>query len=310
MDVRQLRAFATIAARGSITAASRELYIGQPALSRQLAALERTLGVRLFDRRPDGVELTEAGQRFLTDVEAVLTLCDALAPPDSESGPGSAVEPEPAAARPLVVAFTVSIGRGLMPAVAERLEQSGSAVTFSLRQVWFRDRFTHLVAGQVDAVLAWLPLETTLALRHETLLREPRLLALPPGHRLTGYDEVPFSELLDEPFLALPASLPRMRSYWLAEELRGGHPARIGATVNGPDETIEALAQGLGVAFITSGNAAIYRRPEFVTRPVSGLSPAELAVVWREDEDRPAVRDFVRACREAAVGLRLSGSRG
>ena len=299
MEVRQLRAFAAIAARGSITAASNELYISQPALSRQLAALERSVGARLFERRPDGVTLTELGRRLLPEVEAVLALYDTLVP----VGSSTVRAPAPVDERSLVVGITVSIGRGLLPEAARRLGEADDPVTFAVRQVGFSEPFVLLGARQLDVVLAWMPLETALPLRHETLLTEPRLLAMHPGHRLAGHTEIAFAELLDEPFLALPDSLPRLRSYWLAEDLRGGHPVRVGSVVNGPDETVEALARGLGVALVSAGNAEIYRRPEFVTRPVAGVPPAELAVVWRDDEHRPAVLDFVRACRAAADRL-------
>ena len=301
MDVRQLRIFATVAAHGSITAAGNELHVTQPALSRQLAALERSVGAPLFERWSGGVRLTEPGRRFLPDVEAVLAAYDALVPLDTS--PAARSDPAPPAqvdGQFLVVGIATSIGRGLLPQVAQRLE-ADTPVTFSVRQVGFGALATLLVARQLDAVLAWLPLGTTLPLRHATLLTEPRLLALPSSHRLTGYDVIPFHELLDEPFLALPESMGPARSYWLAEDLRGGRPVRVGAVVNGPDETVEALARGLGVALVSSGNAEIYRRPEFVTRPVVGVPPAGLAVVWRSDEHRPAVLEFVRACREAAA---------
>lgn len=61
MESRQLRYFSEIAEAGSFTAAAARLHIAQPALSRQIAALERDLGVELFTRQPSGVALTEAG---------------------------------------------------------------------------------------------------------------------------------------------------------------------------------------------------------------------------------------------------------
>ncbi len=62
MESRQLRYFSEIAEAGSFTAAAARLHIAQPALSRQIAALERDLGVALFIRQPSGVTLTKAGE--------------------------------------------------------------------------------------------------------------------------------------------------------------------------------------------------------------------------------------------------------
>jgi DNA-binding transcriptional LysR family regulator len=83
---------------------------------------------------------------------------------------------------------------------------------------------------------------------------EPRVLALPPGHRLAGQDRIAFGDLLDEPFLALPASSAALRDHWLATDARDGRPAVIGAEVATSEETVEALLAGLGVCLVAAGN--------------------------------------------------------
>ncbi|MEF2074408.1 LysR family transcriptional regulator [Consotaella aegiceratis] len=72
MRLEQLRLFLAIAKAGSISAASRETGLAQPALSVQMRQLEQSLAVRLFDRSVHGVRLTEAGQRLLPRADAVL----------------------------------------------------------------------------------------------------------------------------------------------------------------------------------------------------------------------------------------------
>jgi DNA-binding transcriptional LysR family regulator len=106
---------------------------------------------------------------------------------------------------------------------------------------------------------------------------------------------VPFSELVNEPFIALPESANGLRDFWLANDQRRA-PARVAAEAETAEETFEAVASGLGVALLAAGNAEIYQREDFVARPVSGLSPSELAVVWRTGDQRHAVRVFVDAC--------------
>jgi LysR family transcriptional regulator, nitrogen assimilation regulatory protein len=72
MEIRQLRYFVAIADSGSFTKAAERVYVAQSALSHQLAQLEDELGVRLFSRSRRGVELTEAGQRFLPHAVSIL----------------------------------------------------------------------------------------------------------------------------------------------------------------------------------------------------------------------------------------------
>jgi LysR family transcriptional activator of glutamate synthase operon len=65
MDSRQVHYFLTIVKTGSFSAAADELYISQSSLSKQIMALEKELGIQLFDRSKRQITLTEAGRIFL-----------------------------------------------------------------------------------------------------------------------------------------------------------------------------------------------------------------------------------------------------
>lgn len=99
------------------------------------------------------------------------------------------------------------------------------------------------------------------------------------------------------PFLALPESAGPLRDHWLAIDARDGRPPVIGAEIASPDETYEALVDGLGVCPLASGNAPLVARAGVVIRPVAGLSPTQLALAWRADGNRPLVRAYVEAAR-------------
>lgn len=72
------RLFLAAADAGSLSAAAARLGVSQPTMSRQLAALERRLGSRLFDRRPNGLELTTAGRRILAGARDLENRAQAL----------------------------------------------------------------------------------------------------------------------------------------------------------------------------------------------------------------------------------------
>lgn len=65
MKLDQLRSFEAVARVGHFTRAAEELYLAQPSLSRQIAALEADLGTELFHRGPTGAALTDAGELLL-----------------------------------------------------------------------------------------------------------------------------------------------------------------------------------------------------------------------------------------------------
>jgi len=76
MELRHLRYFKAVAERLSFSRAAEELRVAQPALSRQVKALEEELGARLLDRNRVRVQLTDAGRTFYAHTCKVLAQVD------------------------------------------------------------------------------------------------------------------------------------------------------------------------------------------------------------------------------------------
>lgn len=296
VHVRDLRYFVAVAEELHFTRAAERLYVSQPALSKQVRALERHLGAELFRRDPQGVTLTEAGEALLPHARRVL---------DAWSEGSAALDAGRAAARStLVVGMSTSPGRGgLLPAIRSRFTAAHPDTVLRLRQVSWEDPTAGLADGDADIAFVWLPLPDAERYGWTVVAEEPRLVALPETHRLASRPEIDFADLLDEPFLALPAGAGPLRDYWLALEERAGRPPRIGAEIAGTEETYEALVAGLGVCLVATGNAPLITLGGVVTRPVRGLAPSRFALAWRrEDARRPLVRAYAEACRRVAGG--------
>ncbi|MEE1817795.1 LysR substrate-binding domain-containing protein [Streptomyces sp. SP18ES09] len=293
MDVhgRELRYFLAVAEELHFTRAADRLYVSQPALSKQIRALERQLGAALFDRDRRGVALTPVGTALLPHARAVLAAW--------EEGRGAVERARTAADRTLVVGMTTSPGRGgLLPAIRSRFTEAHPEARLRLRQVGWEDPTAGLADGTSDVAFVWLPMIGPDRFRWVVVAAEPRLVALPEAHPLAARAGLAMADLLDEPFLALPGTGPELRDHWLAVEARGGRPPVVGAEIASADEAYEALVGGLGICLVAAGNAPLLTRGGVVTRPVRDVTPSRFAVAWRASDDRPLVRDYARAAAD------------
>jgi DNA-binding transcriptional LysR family regulator len=294
VHVRDLRYFVAVAEELHFTRAAEKLYVSQPALSKQIRALERQLGAELFRRDRQGVALTAAGAALLPYAERVLAVW--------AEGAAALAEVGAAERSTLVVGMSTSPGRGgLLPAIRSRFTAARPEANVRLRQVSWADPTAGLADGDADVAFVWLPLPDAERYGWTVVAEEPRLVALPDTHPLAARAEVDFADLVDEPFLALPPDAGPLRDHWLALDERGGRLPRIGAEIASTEETYEALVAGLGICLVATGNAHLITLGGVITRPVHGISPSRYALAWRrEDGVRPLVRAYAEACRLVA----------
>ncbi len=288
VHVRDLRYFLAVAHELSFTRAAETLHISQPALSKQIRALERQLRVSLFDRGAGSVRLTRAGAELVPYADEMVASWERAKRSLSE-----------AADCTLVLGMHTSPGRGLLPKVRAMMVSSCPDVELELRQVAWSDRTAGLADRSTDAAFVWLPLPAP-PYRWVTIAREPRLVALPNDHPLAAQAEVSIGDLRDEPFLALPQSAGPLRDYWLALEDRDGQPVRIAAVINDTEETYEAVASGIGVCLLAAGNAPIFDRGDVTMLPVTDISPSELVLAWNERHCPPLLETFATLCEQVA----------
>jgi DNA-binding transcriptional LysR family regulator len=280
--LRELRYFVATAEELTVTAAAVRLFVSQPALSKQLRALERRLGFELFQRLPRGLALTEQGSSLLPAVRTMLETWDrAYAEARALTHP-----------RQLVVGMQTAVGRDLQRPAVQRFRERAPGWTVSLRLVGWDDPTAGLADASSDVAFVWLPVPTD-DIGTRVLVRENRWAALPSGHRLADLEKIPFAELLDEPFIALPAAAGPLRDFWLAVDARAGRPVEIAAEATAADEVLELVSAGVGIALLAEGNTHLYERPDLIFRPIPDLPPAELAIAWRRTDPREVIHVFI-----------------
>jgi DNA-binding transcriptional LysR family regulator len=120
MDWNQLRSFLATAEGGSLSAAARKLGLSQPTLSRQVAALERALGVTLFERVGRSVQLTDAGIALVEHARAMRAAADDLAL--AASGQAQGVE------GPVSISASDAVAAWLLPPILARLREQAPGI--------------------------------------------------------------------------------------------------------------------------------------------------------------------------------------
>jgi DNA-binding transcriptional LysR family regulator len=196
-DLLVLRA---IAQRGSYTAAARELGYTQSAISRRAAVLEATAGRPLFQRRPGGVSLTDAGEVLLRHATVALGALDAAARElRGETGLRS---------EPVRLGAFASAAAGLVPTALCALAATRPDLRVTVREGTTAVMVRALRAGTVDMVVVastqpFRPLDDRdPPLTTEVLAERDLLVAVGPRHRLAGRSEVDLAELTGERWIA------------------------------------------------------------------------------------------------------------
>ncbi len=292
VDTRVLRYFVAVAEEGNLTRAAQRLFVSQPALTKQIKRLEAQLGVQLFARSRTGMALTEPGRTLAERAPALLAGWDqALRETKSTAN---------REARVLRVGSIASAANEATQQIVAAFAHRRPGWRVDMRQAAWSDPTAGLLDSDVDVALLRLPFPGQDALRVETLFTEPRCVALPTTHPYAARDQIPFQDLWDEPFVAAPATTGWWRDYWLATDERAGHPPRVGAVTDQPDDWLSAIANGYGIALAPESAARFYARPGVTYRPVTGVSPTHVGVAWPPAVDTdPIVQDFVHCCLDS-----------
>jgi DNA-binding transcriptional LysR family regulator len=194
LNVQRLRVLREVARQGSFSAAAEALSFTQPAVSKQIATLEREAGAKLLERTPRGIQLTEAGQVLIDHTEVILARLSAA---EQQLEALQALE----CGRVRLAAFP-SADAMLVPEAIAIFDGRYPDVALSLEEALSDDCLALLRAGEVDLAVvsdyggqsAWDPEGIELI----ELADDQMCVALSRDHPLAGKDVVRVKDLADE----------------------------------------------------------------------------------------------------------------
>jgi DNA-binding transcriptional LysR family regulator len=296
LDIRRLRVLHAVSVHGSVTAAAAALGYSAPAVSQQLAALEREVGMRLTERAGRGIELTPAAAILVAHTDALLARLDA-----AESD--LAALRDQVAGRVTLAAFP-SAGATIVAAAWGALARSAPHVQLDLTEMEPDESLPAVLRGATDIAVAHeydlLPRPLDPLFERRELARDPVLLAVPASSPLAG--PVDLNSLAGQPFLA-PRSNTSCAEMILRACARAGFVPRMVARASDFAVLLSLVAAGAGLTLVPE--LAAQNLPEGVRLlpPADPMTRQIFTVSRRGGDRKPAVRVVLDALTEAAQDL-------
>jgi DNA-binding transcriptional LysR family regulator len=293
LDVRRLRVLRELAARGTIAATAEALGYTAPAVSQQLAALEREAGVALLEKNGRGRRLTPAGEDLVARTEGILR--------QLEAAEAALERTTTHVAGVLRCAAFASAHRILLPRAIAALAAGHPDLRVTTQDMEPEDSLPALKLGELDVVLAqeygFAPIPADPALERTDLVDDVLRVALPAGHRLAAAETVDMKALEAEPWIA-----GREGSFChlvvIHSARRAGYEPRLAHLTNDFSVSYALVAAGAGVGLVP--DLAGPPPPGVVLRPVAGAPPSRriYAAVRAGSSARPAVAAMLDALTE------------
>jgi len=264
MNARQLAAFRAVMLAGSMSDASRMLYISQPAVSRLIKDLEESLGFTLFDRRNSRLYPTASGHAFYREVQRHFIGMDNLTQ--------SAEQIRMMRRGRLRIGSMPALASSIMPAVISQFLQSREDVAANFSPHLSVELANRVGAQKFDLGLVMLPVEDK-EISFGPCFRVDCVCIAPPGHRFSQQEKVQVQDMHQEPFVTMGLENTVVR-FSLDEAFRKNRVK--------PDERIETLLlssaaqlvkEGLGVSVVDPFTAHFFQDTGIVIRPFEPAVP-------------------------------------
>jgi DNA-binding transcriptional LysR family regulator len=288
MDVRPLRAFLVLSEHTHFTRAAAVLGLAQPALSKQISALEAELGVRLFDRTRRRVSLSREGRALVPVARRALAAFEDVETAATRLRAGTAGE--------LIVGFTPSAPARRLPDLVQGFRRRHPEVSCVAVQAGSDALVDAVRQGQVDVALVRAEAAADRpGLRSARLDDESMVLVLPADHALAPRTRLALGQLADEPFVMVERQASRAIYDRVVAACRdAGFSPRIVQHVRDVHGVVAVVAIAGAVGLVPASEQS-FKLPSIVYRELARpVVRTALALVWRADDRGPLVLDFVR----------------
>ncbi len=292
MELRQLRYFVAVAEEGNISRAAKRIFLTQPALSRQIKALEDEIGQCLLERQAHSIRLTSVGEAMLREARELLPHADQVLERVRVAGRGLRLR----------VGYAPSLAAGILSVAVENFTQRHPNAHVELLDLSTAEMLTGLESDKLDVALCVGQQRQTRGITWLPLVRASWRLAVNRNHALARRSKVTPLEVAKEPLLVY--SQREYPEYW--EAITGWlndcrQRPRIAGEFDGAENLMAAVESGLGVAVVTTQMARLFPNRARLLTLSSTPEPVCIAAGHRANraDDKP-LAVFVEELRKAA----------
>ncbi|MBO2463513.1 LysR family transcriptional regulator [Actinomadura sp. LCR2-06] len=290
MELRDIEIFLALAEELHFGRTAARLHVTQARISQAIGQQERRLGGALFDRsNRRQIRLTPLGRQLRDDLTPVY------------AGLRDSLERARLAARGITAVLRI----GLMPFnIAElhpywkRFRELHPQWQLQIRPGSLTDPFAGLRTGDVDVLVAWLPVEEPDLIVGPALLVDRRILGVAADHELAERSSVPLDAFADHPQASAHLNLDYWEDQYLPFYTPSGHAIERSEFVADAGELINLVATGEIVHPFPGHVTRYWSLPHITWIPIPAMPTLTYALIWRADAETDAIRALAGTVRK------------
>lgn len=296
MELRQLRYFVGVATEGNISRAAQKLFLTQPALSRQIKALEEEVGAPLLERQAHSIRLTRAGEALLPEARALLAQAEGMFERVKAAGRGVRLR----------VGYAPSLAAGMLSAAVLQFTQRHPAARVELADLSTAEMLAGLEKETLDVAITTREGGHSKSLHWTPLVQTPWRLVVGRCHPLASKTSVRPAEVAKQRLLIF--SKRDYPEYWEGVS-RWFKSIKASPVVAGEHDGVESLvaavASGLGVALLAP-RAGHFLQERAKLLPIVP-EPPQLCVAAGRLASRVEEKPLAEFVEELLAAARLEG---
>jgi DNA-binding transcriptional LysR family regulator len=290
MELRYLRYFVTVAEELHFGRAAERLQMTQPALSKQIAGLEKELGVQLFARTKRTVQLTVPGEVFWEQAKQILSQVDAAIQLTKRTARGEEGQ--------LRIGFTATATHTILPMLVRKFRDRFPNVELTMLELCTEAQVAALKESKIDLAFLHPPIDER-GLKIYPILEENFVAVLPKNHHLLKYKQIPLSAFANEPLIVHPRQEGPVLYDGLIQICHqfGFQPQIIQESIS-LQTRVCLVAAGIGISFVSESVQSLVGT-DVICRALANC-PIKLrfAAAWRQSLTAPTLQEFLAVLQQ------------